>query len=557
MANSLFRFRAYIVPVLFLLTLSLPSFAISPQVNMDRILGAELEKSALTGHFKYLDAGDEALHGGDYRKALSSYFKFLSYAKPQQKQIVWDDLGYLFLQTGEPAQCRSYCEMAINTVPHDFNPHLYMAAACLFQDDITAAGEQLDLIETQIHFDGSWLDTLGDAPVNNWKGEKTSPDELEYLRPEQGVLIRPDNRTAYAEDKALFLDAFDKRNIPLYHALRGLLLDRKGKKIKAKESYSRALENAAGREGLSSLLKKLAGESIEEQGAAKQDGWSDILAGITSNISHSFGGHPTNLLWRIDQRFLKELRLGSLQKAKETLLEGLTVDGTSYSFNHNMALLSYDEGDLDKARYFCARTLFFKPDAVPALDLMGNILYLGKDFTRAREYFQRALQHDPDNEFCLYSSGACSYHMEERAKAEDFWNKAIGDAGESRETDRDKDGVKDPLKEEVLVRNLTILFLSNKALGRLCLEEERIPEAVHHLKKALLIREEDPETLFLLGKSLAWLGSDVTRQDIEAAISHLEKHIFLGGRHSKEAEELLEILRRMIRPPGGQWGHPL
>ena len=508
----------------------------------------EPDQRILTAHLKYLNSADKALLKKDYGSALADYFKCLTYAPPKDKSLVWDELGYAYLQTGEPEKAKSFLEDAVKAAPHNFNPRFYLAMADLLLDDFAAASVHLAAIDQNIYFDGSWLAAASNFDLQKPDDGPVSQAELEFLEPEKGVLLLREGEEAPEGVRTLFLDAFDERNIPIYFALRGVVLKENGRDSESREAFRSAVEQSSGRGDLLPLAERLSRIPSGRDLTGNHREIIKVLAGVPSRISHSFDGHPTNLAGDANQRFLDELRQGNLTEAADMLRLGLAIDGSTYEFNHSLALLSYDEGELDTAGHYCARAVFFHPDAVGAQDLMGNILYRKKEFAKARDYFLRAILLEPNNLFSLYTCGACSYYLGEMDSAEEYWTKVIHLA-QKQARPEEAQTTEGELSHELTVRSRTVLFLSLKAAGSLYLEQDRIREAIGHLRKALTLQPEDPESLFSLGKALAWLEDEVTAPEIKEAISHLEKHIFLGGKHISEAKELLKILQNIIKQP--------
>lgn len=529
------------ISLLFIMGVALTNLSIRNLTARDRIQIRETGQSDLTVHLKYLNSADEAFLKNNYKSALTNYFKYLTYALPRDKSLAWDELGYIYLRTGEPEKGKVYLEDVVRAAPHNYNPRFYLALTDLLLDDFAAAFGHLSAIDQNIHFDASWLEAASGSDMQNPEGEPVSPEELEFLEPEKGVLLLREGEEAVDGARTLFLDAFDERNIPVYFALWGVVLREKGRDSESREAFQAAVDLSSGRDDLSSLVERLSATPPVGDLSGNHGEIIKVLAGVPSRISHSFDSHPTNLQAGINQKFVEELRKGHLPEAADMLRLGLSIDGSSYEFNHNLALLSYDEGDLETAGHSCARTIFFHPEAFGALDLMGNILYRKKKFTKARDYFVRALLVEPDNVFSLYTCGACNYYLYEMDSAEKYWTEAINLA-QKKSGPEGTHTAEMELSHEVTVRNLTVLFLSLKALGSLCMEQARTREAIGHLRKALPLRPEDPETLFLLGNALARLEEDATALEIKEAISHLEKYIFLGGKNVSDARALLKRL---------------
>jgi hypothetical protein len=53
--------------------------------------------------------------------------------------------------------------------------------------------------------------------------------------------------------------------------------------------------------------------------------------------------------------------------------------------------------------------------------------------------------------------------------------------------------------------------------------------------------------MFMLGKALACVEGEPSPESVREAVSLLERHIHLGGRHTAEAADLLNVLREKIK----------
>ena len=90
-----------------------------------------------------------------------------------------------------------------------------------------------------------------------------------------------------------------------------------------------------------------------------------------------------------------------------------------------MAQLSRDGGKLDDAIKYLKQVLDQEPDNVDAHLEIGRVLYEKGDPKGALAETEKILKKDPKNVDALYNLGAISANINEMAKAQDYWKKAV------------------------------------------------------------------------------------------------------------------------------------
>lgn len=474
---------------------------------------------------RYLERGDQALLQKDYDKAISSYLKGINYADKKDIAKVWDDLGYAYLQKGKYSDAIIYLKKAINAHPENFNPRLYLAAAYLFTGKVELALWELNHIEKNIYFNESWHDEAQSLVVMNENGDRITRDTLEKLRREKGVyLSKTPKETGAQGQTVLYIDAFDDKNEALFYFMQGLAYQKVSDNKMARGKFQAASE--AGFEG------------------------SELRS---PQIHYQLKGHDTGLLENKLKKFLKVLKKGEIEEAFIALEEAMLINEQSFVINHNLALLYFDEYQLDqskmdeleKAEIYCARALWYKDyqtvnkdDIISCLDLMGNIYSLKMDYDKSLQEYKKILEIDTENLHALYNIGITYYNLRDFRSAEKEWKKALEAEKMIHSKVKTEENSQKKLEHSVTVRKMSVFFLVHCALGRLYFKQRQFNQAVTELETAIRIKKNAVEPHLLLAKAYQKMG---TR---EKAVFHLEKYLFLGGRKEEEAKLLLKELNK-------------
>jgi tetratricopeptide (TPR) repeat protein len=325
------------------------------------------------------------------------------------------------------------------------------------------------------------------------------------------------------------IDAFNEKNEGLFHYLRGLILKRQERDEEAQGEFS----------------------------AASQAGYRDNSSFGPSGqpkfrIDHRIKGHEGYLAWFAHQEFLKKIEQGKVDEAIQLLEEALHIDQSSFEINHNLALLRFDTGDLEKGEIYCARALWFRETSAKDHELLGIIYYQHQEHDRALMEFKRTAELDDTSASVYHNLGAAHYALGDQVSAEYFWRKAI--EYEERTGISKADAAmaavgRSDLKHLLKVTQRPVSFLSYQSLGRLYLEQ-RLPErAIDQFKRAIEIVPRDARINLDMAKALLEKG-----QDDEAA-DYLEKYFSFGGQNEGEAKTLSERLKRSPQTKSGPGGY--
>ncbi len=488
-------------------------------------LSATSTPSLLGKHHRYFEIGDQALLQKDYDKAIFNYLKGINYADKKDIAKVWDDLGYAYLQKEKYSDAITCLIKAIHAHPENFNPRLYLAAAYLFTGEVELASQELNHTEKNIYFDERWYDEAQSLTVMNENGDRIIQDTLEKLRREKGVYLHKTSKETDAKSQTvLYIDAFDDKNEAVFYFMQGLAYQKISDHKMARIKFQAASE--AGFEG------------------------SELRS---SQIHYQLKGHDTGLLENKLKKFLEVLKKGEIEEAYIALEEAMLINEQSFVINHNLALLYFDEYQLDqskmekleRAEIYCVRALWYKDyqpvnkdDIISSLDLMGNLYSLKMDYDKSLQEYKKILEIDKENLHALYNIGITYYNLKDFSSAEKEWKKVLESEKIIQNQVKTAENSQKKLEYSVTVRKMPVFFLVHCALGRLYFNQGQFNQAVTELETAIMIKNNAAEPHLLLAKVYQKMG---TR---EKAVFHLEKYLFLGGQKKEKAKLLLKELNK-------------
>jgi len=462
----------------------------------------------------------------DYDEAISNYLKGINYADKKDIAKVWDDLGYAYLQRGKYSDAITYLKKAIHAHPENFNPRLYLAAAYLFTGKVELASQELDYIEKNIYFDESWYDEAKNLTVVNENGDQITQDTLEKLRMEKGIYLHKTPKETDAKGQTvLYIDAFNDKNEAVFYFMQGLAYQKISDHKMARGKFQAASE--AGFEG------------------------SELQS---SQIHYQLKEHDSGLLDSKLKKFLEVLKKGEIEEAYIALEEAMLINEQSFVINHNLALLYFDEYQLDQskieklemAEIYCARDLWYKDyqtvnkdDIISSLGLMGNIYSLKMDYDKSLQEYKKILEIDKENLHAFYNIGITYYNMGDFSSAEKEWKKALTSEKMIQNQVKTVENSQKKLEHSITVRKMSIFFLVHCALGRLYFKQRQFNQAVTELETAIRIKNNAAEPHLLLAKVYQKI------RNREKAIFHLEKYLFLGGIKEEETKLLLKELNKI------------
>ena len=470
--------------------------------------------------------------------------------------MIWDDLGYAYLQNKDTEKAKSYLKNAISAYPDNFNCHFYLAIAYFLNDEIDSAYEELENIEKDIHFDDSWMKEISDSEIRRIDGEKISEEEARRLKKEKGLFVHK----LYADKDfeplvIVWVDAFDEKNEGVFYFAQGIVhkkykefkeaekkflaslkahYDEKQIRLQLLDLY-REMDEQAKAEEQSLNLDKILGQKKDD---AKPILTSQSIHPIEFRIHHRLRNHPNNLLQSLHEKFLQELEKGRIQESINILEKALDIDESSFVLNHNLALLYFDMGNIEKAEFYCARALWFKENHCGCHDLMGNIYFHQNAYKNALDEFKRMLEIGDREAHAHHNLGSVYYELNDWIKAELHWKKSIECERKELKTQAKSPFVEKDLQYSLVVRKKSPSYLSHKALGNLYSRQGKIDKAISELEKAIELRPHEAEPYLDLGEIYSKKG------EREKAVFYLEKYLYLGGEKKDEAEKLLDQLKR-------------
>jgi tetratricopeptide (TPR) repeat protein len=178
------------------------------------------------------------------------------------------------------------------------------------------------------------------------------------------------------------------------------------------------------------------------------------------------------------------------------------------------------------------------PDYLEAHDLVGNALFRIGDYERSLLAYRRVVRIDADDAQGHYNIGLAYWSMGKYDEAERSWQKAIQKDRKAKKAKLDKSSEPDELVHSLTVETSPVSFDAHKSLGALYDSMGKKEKALLGFEAALEFVPNDSECYYYLGKIYYEKG------DMEKAISHLEKCVYLGTKWEKKATEILERIRK-------------
>ena len=511
---------------------------------------------------------------------------------------VWDDIGYAYLKLGEYNKAMDNLNNAISFHPFDFNAHFYLAVAHLMNEDYDSARIELAMVEDNIFFDESWIDSATLYRKRN--GRVLDRDELFRARHEKGVFLERLDSGGVAFSLDLFwgilplpiiimgidkgeviihLDAFDEKNEGAFYYVQGLFFRETGESLKAEDKYQQAMDAHYDEVDVRLRLAELFIEQGRFEEAKTQldlvkkvdVDHPDIMELMTFvrdrkqlkakapsshriRLNHRLKEHTNNVLAEYHYKFFEVLKEGRIEDAISILEGALNVDERSFVINHNLAITCYDVASsedsitdyLRKAQYYCARAIWMndfiyvsKEHEAGTYDLMGNIYFYQSQYHEAKKEFLKSLEIDPDNPIVLCNLGAAYYNLNDWVQAAEQWKRAIeSEKSYIKPRENGKKGSEGELQYVVTVLRKPISHRAHMYLGMLYRKQDLIEKSMEHYEKAVAIEPDNPDPYLDLGKLYQM------KEEKEKALRCYQKYIYHGGRDVREARELMDSLKK-------------
>ncbi len=476
---------------------------------------------------RYFNTADRAILTNDYQKAIKNYFKGINLYSGRQsasgrkmQTLIWDDIGFAYLQLGDLKKAEENLKKALSLHPYNYNARFYLAVTLLMNKDFEAAQEELVKIENDIFFDDSWTT---DADMF-WKksGKILDSAELARIKNEKEVFLE-----RLSENEVIVhLWAFDEKNEGAFYCAQGIISRERGQLEEAERKFS----------------------------AAKEALYDGMDTGLKIKLHHMLIDHDNNLLEEWHNMFFKVLKEGRIKEAIYVLVNALDVDVQSFVINMNLALTCFDEAKIEDfdsdflamAEKYCARAIWVKDfthvskaHEVGAHDLMGNIYYYQKRFLAAKEEFLEALHIDASDPYVHYNLGQAYYLLSDWVQASEEWKMAIElEKMYIKSKEKGEKGAEDELQYVLTVERKPISHLAHMSLGMLYKKQDLNEKALVHYEEAAAIEPENSEPYLELGKIYQMEGNT------EKALECYEKYLFHGGKNVEETQKLIASLKK-------------
>ncbi len=497
---------------------------------------------------RYFSQADEEILSKKYDKAIANYFKGMIAISWKERAEVFDDLGYAYLKKKKFEKAKKYLIQSLRFHRENFNPRFYLAAAYILNDEIELASEQLKIIEENVYFDQSWLAKTSGLTARKPNRKIINANELERIKKEKGIYLEKKSESKII----IHLDAFDERNEGAFYFAQGVVYKINEEFDEAQKKFQEALKaNYDQRE----VRLQLANLYLQQN---KKDEAEEQLKKISSQvisfpdlhpirfkIYHRLKYHDNHLIAALHGTFLKELEKGEIDEALKVLEKSFVVNEQSFLMNNNLALLYFDTEKIEKAETYCVRALWYKDmdkiskeGAAGCHDLMGIIFYHQKRYDKALLEYKEALEIDERNAISHYNLGIAYYALGDRQNAEQKLRKAIEYDQVSAKPKKERAISKSELDVMVVVRKKSASFISHMALSQLYLDQNMIEKAAGECERAIILKPRNPRPYLTLAKL------SITKEEIEKAVSYLDKYLYLGGKKNTDVYNLLNLIKK-------------
>jgi len=119
-------------------------------------------------------------------------------------------------------------------------------------------------------------------------------------------------------------------------------------------------------------------------------------------------------------------RKGDDQRAQAYYRKALNINNSFGPAANNLAWnLAERGGNIDEALTFAQKAKEQLPDSSAVMDTLGYIYYLKGSYLNAVTEFQDSLARDPENPVINFHMGLAQYKNNDKAKAKDYFEKAL------------------------------------------------------------------------------------------------------------------------------------
>lgn len=181
------------------------------------------------------------------------------------------------------------------------------------------------------------------------------------------------------------------------------------------------------------------------------------------------------------------------ERGMKALEDAFKLDRENYELSFFLGEMYFNDGDLDRAKYFLERTLEVQPDHFDAAVFYGVLLHERQDLKGAERWLRRAIQISQDSFLPYFSLGAIYALKGKLLRAQKFLQKAIE---------------LEPIPQAFYM------------LGTIYYEKGQLQRAINSFQGALKLDPEYEEAIYYLG--LCYLDRHWKRKAIECFEEALE-----------------------------------
>jgi tetratricopeptide (TPR) repeat protein len=250
-------------------------------------------------------------------------------------------------------------------------------------------------------------------------------------------------------------------------------------------------------------------------------------------------GAPRLAALFLNQKALFTLRdEGSIDEAIKILSLAQVIDQTAFFTSYNLGQLYLNSGKLEKAEGNALRVIQSKKNFIDAHDLLGNIYFKKGKYEDALKEFERVIEISEFDAVGHYNLGCAFWELGNSENAEKEWKRAVEYDSDTTEREKVKKITQDDFGYSIIVQNKPVAYRAHISLGSLYEAKGFVEKAIEEYERAEMREPNNPEAYFKLGK--IYFEKNVR----EKAKYHLGKHIELGGKNQREAQEMLDSFKK-------------
>jgi len=250
-------------------------------------------------------------------------------------------------------------------------------------------------------------------------------------------------------------------------------------------------------------------------------------------------GAPRVAALFLNQKALFTLRdEGNIDEAIKILSLAQVIDQTAFFTSYNLGQLYLNSGKLEEAEENALRVIQSEKNFIDAHDLLGNIYFKKGKYEDALKEFEGVIEISEFDAVGHYNLGCAFWELGNSEDAEKEWKRAVEYDADTTERVKVKKITQDDFGYSIIVQNKPVAYHAHISLGSLYEAKGFVEKAIKEYERAEMREPNNPEAYFKLGR--IYFEKNVR----EKAKYHLGKHIELGGKNQREAQEMLDSFKK-------------